>query len=148
MCNGQLLPISQYQALYSLIGTTYGGDGQSTFALPDLRGRLGINLGTNASITYNLGSAGGAEVVTVNAAQVPTHTHVPAAQTAAGTVADPTGAVWATSPLSQYSTAASNVAMNTQSIGETGGNGSHNNMMPFFTLTFIIALQGIFPVRA
>lgn len=148
MCNGQLLPISQYQALYTLIGTTYGGDGQSTFALPDLRGRLGIHMGTNQTISYPLGGYGGTETVTLLETQLPTHTHTLNAQQTQGTSTSPKDAFWASSPLSQYSTKAADSQMAPQSVSYEGGNQWHDNMMPFSTQTFIIALQGIFPTRS
>lgn len=145
MCNGQLLPISNNQALYTLIGTTYGGDGKTTFALPDLRGRIGIHMGTG----YPLAQAAGTEEVTLTVAQIPAHTHAAGASSQNGTQSSPNNSVWATSPLSQYNaTIETGTTLAADAIGLAGGSQPHDNMMPFVTVTFIIALQGIFPSRS
>ncbi|UJF33808.1 phage tail protein [Paenibacillus hexagrammi] len=144
MCNGQLLNINEYQALFALIGTTYGGDGQTTFAVPDLRGRLPIHMGNG----YTLGQMAGTEKVTLVSDQMPVHTHIPNASNVTGTSASPANAFWATSSASNvtpYSTTAPNTAMNPAAISSVGGNQSHDNMMPFLTVTFMIATEGVFP---
>ncbi|RNB79529.1 phage tail protein [Brevibacillus fluminis] len=145
MCEGQLLPISQYQTLYSLIGTTYGGDGQSTFALPDLRGRVPIHSGNGAGGNYTLGETGGVETVTLTVNQIPAHTHMPIASTKAGQNT-PAGSLWATLPLSAYQTDTTNLQpMNTSAIDPVGGSQPHENMMPYLSVNFIISLYGVYP---
>jgi microcystin-dependent protein len=144
MCNGQLLPINQNQALFSLLGTTFGGNGQTNFALPDLRGQTPIHVGNK----HTLGEKGGTQSVTLSTAQIPTHVHVANATSAVATQNNPTNAVLlaqsTSSPL--YNTTANNlVAMAPNALSNTGGSQAHLNMQPFLTLTFCIALQGIFP---
>lgn len=145
MCNGQLLSISQNEALYTLIGTTYGGDGQNTFALPDLRGRLPIHM----SSSYPIGAMAGTESVTLLSTQMPAHTHIPNASSFVGTSANPSNAVWSASSATNVSPYANpavpDTTMNPRNIGTAGGNQPHDNMMPFLTVSYIIALQGIFP---
>jgi microcystin-dependent protein len=138
-CNGQLLSINQNQALFSLLGTTFGGNGQTTFALPDLRGRLPMHVGAG----HTLGEAGGEQSHTVSIGELPVHTHM-ANATPSATEADPTGASWA-SPGKQAFGLPANAAMAQQSISNTGGSQAHENLSPFLTLNFCIALQGIFP---
>ena len=149
-CNGQLMPISQYDALFSLIGTTYGGDGQTTFALPDLRSRVPIHQGQGAGLSnYSLGENGGAEAVTLLTTQLPVHTHPAMGNSDAGTNTDPTGGVWASSPTNMYIAGASaNTNMNPTSISGSGGGQPHDNMLPFVTLNFCIALEGIYPSQS
>lgn len=144
LCDGQLLPISEFEALFQLIGTTYGGDGQETFALPDLRGRLALHRGNGRL----LAESGGAEVVTLTLSQLPAHSHLPLAQTAQGTQLSPTNGLWAASMLQQFSENPPNMAMGADALAETGGDQPHENMMPFLTVTFIISLFGIFPTPA
>ena len=146
-CNGQTLPISQYEALFSLIGTTYGGDGQTTFALPDLRGRLPIHAGTEpvSGIAYKLGQYGGEEKVTLTKAQLPAHTHTVKASNLPGDLARPDNAFWAGSSVKQYSTNPPDGEMNTAAISDSGGTDPHDNVMPYATVSFIIALEGIYP---
>ena len=143
LCNGQFLPINQNQALFSLLGTTYGGNGQTTFALPNLRGRVPIHFGSG----HDLGEAAGSTSVTVNIQQLPTHIHPLNATTATATTNNPTnGVMYAQSTGSQFYAAPSNLtAMAPNAISSVGGSQPHNNMMPYLTLNFIIALQGIFP---
>ncbi len=141
-CIGQLLPINQNQALFSLLGTTYGGDGQTNFALPDLRGRVPFHTGN----TLTLGQRGGEEAHTLNITELPAHNHVPAGSSNAANAAAPTGNVWATLTSAGYA-AASNTSLNPASITNTGGSQAHNNQSPFLVLNFCIALQGIFPSR-
>jgi microcystin-dependent protein len=147
-CAGQLLPISENETLFNLIGTTYGGDGEETFALPDLQSRIPIHMGTDPSgNSYVLGQEAGVEQVTLTTQQIPSHTHAPACQSSLGTQADPRNAVWAGSSLNQYSTAAptSATSMSTQSLAYTGGSQPHSNLMQYLVVNFIISLFGVFP---
>ncbi|PYI56514.1 phage tail protein [Paenibacillus flagellatus] len=150
MCNGQLLPISQNEALYSVIGTTYGGDGQTNFALPDMQGRLPVHMGTNPQTTtgFPIGQKGGTEKVTLSSAELPSHTHAVSIQQLAATSGSPANAVWATSTVNQYATTAPNAVMDTACLTGAGGTDAHDNMMPFRAITFIIALQGNYPTKS
>lgn len=147
LCNGQLLPINQNQALFSLLGTTYGGDGRVNFSLPDLRSRVPIHTGSG----HTLGERGGEQAHTLSISELPTHTHGFTAQTAAvGAAANatqiaPTSNYWANSGKSVYSTLPGNAVMSPQAVANTGGSQAHQNMEPFLVLSFCIALQGIFP---
>jgi microcystin-dependent protein len=143
LCNGQFLPINQNQALFSLLGTTYGGNGQTTFALPDLRGRVPIHVGSG----HTLGEAGGAQAHTLSMAQLPAHTHAFRASNAVGTAASPSDTVvLAKAPANTYAAPSQLVAMAALAgAALTGGSQAHLNMQPFLTLSFCIALQGIFP---
>jgi microcystin-dependent protein len=141
LCNGQLLPINQNQALFSLLGTTFGGDGRVNFALPDLRGRTPIHVGSG----HTLGERGGEQAHTLSIAELPTHTHVLNASSSQGNNALPGGNLMAASPQQVYSPATNLVAMNAGSVTNIGGSQAHLNMQPFLTLSFCIALQGIFP---
>ena len=144
LCNGQLLPINQNQALFSLLGTTYGGDGRVNFALPDLRGRTPIHVGSG----HTLGERGGEQAHTLSIAELPTHTHVINAVNATGTTPDPTNNFLAgasSSVGSVYGPATNLVATNGGTLANVGGSQAHLNMQPFLTLSFGIALQGIFP---
>ena len=143
LCNGQFLPINQNQALFALLGTTYGGNGQTTFALPNLRGRTPIHFGNG----HDLGEAAGSTAVTVNIQQLPTHTHTVNVNSAAGTAATPLNTILSKSSANLYTPPGPMVAMNVNSTTSAGGSQPHNNMMPYLTLNFIIALQGIFPSR-
>lgn len=140
LCNGQLLPINQNQALFSLLGTTFGGDGQVNFALPDLRGSTPIHVGSG----HTLGERGGEQAHTLSIAELPTHTHVAMASSANGSTPIPnTNFLGAAANL--YNAPASLVSLLPQTIANAGGSQAHLNMMPFLTLSFCIALQGIFP---
>lgn len=141
LCNGQLLPINQNQALFSLLGTTFGGDGRVNFALPDLRGRTPIHVGSG----HTLGARGGEQAHTVSIAEVPTHTHVLNASSLAADVNTGNGNVFARSSVAAYAPAENLVALTSSSVTNTGGSQAHLNMQPFLTLSFCIALQGIFP---
>lgn len=142
LCNGQFLPINQNQALFSLLGTTYGGNGQTTFALPDLRGRTPIHVGSG----HSLGEQAGQEAHTVTIAELPTHTHAARALAADGSQIIPGGALLArAAPANPYIAPGNLAAMNTASVTNTGGSQPHQNMQPYLTLSFCIALQGIFP---
>lgn len=153
LANGQLMPISENQALFSILGTTYGGDGRTTFALPDTRGRSVIGAGHGPGLTnYPLGQQGGLETVTLNQAQLPviTPTATVHAQSGAGDSSDPTNNTWAVlSRQNIYSNSAPNVAMNPAAvtINSFGGGQSHENRSPFIAMNWIIALQGIYPSR-
>jgi microcystin-dependent protein len=146
-CDGSLLPISENETLFNLIGTTYGGDGQSTFALPDLRGRIPIHMGQGAGLSSRtIGENGGSESVTLTPAQLANHSHAFPASTSAASSGDPLNAVVAdTGTASVYSMSNPNVAMNPSVIAVAGGSQPHDNMMPFECVSFIISLFGIFP---
>ena len=150
-CQGQLMSIAQNNALFALIGTTYGGDGQSTFALPDLRSRVPIHQGTLAGGgTYTIGQQAGVENVTLIASQIPAHNHLPNCNSVAGTSANPAGNIWSLAPnLDPYSNAPTGAVMKATAVGNApvGGPQPHNNIIPYQTLNYLIALQGIFPSR-
>ncbi len=149
LCDGSLLPISENDTLFALIGTTYGGDGQNTFALPDLRGRVPIHQGTRpGGATYVIGQAAGQESVTLLSNQMPVHNHSLAVNSSGGTSDNPAGNYMASNSegIKQYSNSAGFNA-NTASIGNVGGSQPHNNMPPYLCVNFIIALFGIFPSR-
>ena len=140
-CDGSLQSISQNQTLFNLIGTTYGGDGQNTFALPDLQGRFPVHQGSG----YLIGQKAGVETVTLNTNQIPSHSHVPASSGTGGSD-NPTGNYWgASSGGKLYSTNTPNLTMNNAALGITGGNQPHDNMQPFLCINYIISLFGIFP---
>lgn len=143
LCNGQLLPINQNQALFSLLGTTFGGDGRVNFALPDLRGRSPIHVGSG----HTLGERGGEQAHTLSIAELPTHTHVANATSVQATANTPaTNLMLAQStPQSLYGAPSNLAAMAAQAVVNAGGSQAHLNMQPFLTLNFCIALQGIFP---
>jgi len=143
LCNGQILPINQNQALFSLLGNTYGGDGRTTFALPDLRGRAAIS----ASANNPLGTSAGTEAVALTPAQMPSHSHTVGASTATPTVG-PTGALWATPASGNQYAATSNGTMAAAAISAAGGSQPHDNMQPTTVMNFVIALQGIYPSRS
>ena len=146
-CDGRLLAISEYSALFALIGTTYGGNGQTTFALPDLRGRIPINQGAGPGLsTYVIGQSFGSEGVTLNPNQMPTHNHIALCNSTPG-AASPNNGFWAaTTGVTGYGTPA-NATMNSQSLTTSGGSQPHENRMPLLALNYIIALEGIFPSR-
>jgi microcystin-dependent protein len=145
MCNGQLLPISENPTLFQLIGTTYGGDGMNTFALPDLRGRLPVHQGSGLTI----GQAGGTETVTLQATQVPAHPHPFLGSTNPGATRNPGGNVPATVVAgSAYAQDPPTTALAANSIGSTGGSQPHDNMQPYLCVTFIISLFGVFPSQS
>jgi microcystin-dependent protein len=148
-CDGSLLAISEYDALFALIGTTYGGDGQVTFGVPDLRGRVPIHQGTGPGLsTYVIGQIDGAETVTLTAAQA-AHTHALPVNSAAATTPNPVNAVLAKDAVdSVFSSGAAAVDMHATSVGLSGGNQPHDNMMPTLTVSYCIATQGIFPSQA
>lgn len=146
-CAGQILPISQNETLFNLIGTTYGGDGQSTFALPDLRGRVPIHQGTSPEgITYQLAEAGGVEEVTLTVGQIPAHAHPLLASASPGTTSAPAGGVLAkTTTGFAYILENSTDNLAASSIASVGGSQPHNNFQPYLCVHYIISLFGIFP---
>lgn len=146
-CDGRLLSISEYDTLFMLIGTTYGGDGQTTFALPDLRGRVPVHQGTNpfTGSSYSLGQLAGTESVTLTPPQMPNHTHGVAANAAAAETASVQNQVWSVSGAKSYTTVPPSGNMNPGSVSPAGGSQPHENMMPFLTTSFIISLYGIYP---
>jgi microcystin-dependent protein len=153
LCNGQLVPITQYEALYSLLGTTFGGDGTSTFGLPDLRGRAPVSLGTGAGLSaYALGSKGGYDTITLGAGQMAAHTHPFVSETSHASSASPVGNVPAAATVAFYTQAAAAPltvdALANASVGSFGSGGSHDNSMPSLPLNYIIATQGLYPQPA
>ncbi|HEX9010768.1 MAG TPA: tail fiber protein [Holophagaceae bacterium] len=153
LCNGQLMPISQYTALFAILGTTYGGNGTSTFALPDLRGRLPMHAGQGPGLSPRaLGELGGEESVTLLAPQMPAHSHALNAVNAQAGADSPANAFLAQSydqnnsnPISSYTGGSPNTSLNPASVGAAGGSQPHDNMPPFGCVNFIIALNGVFP---
>lgn len=151
LCNGQLLAIAQNTALFSLLGTTYGGNGQTTFALPDLRGRVPVHFGQGPGLSsYALGQSAGTETVTLLTTQIPAHTHALNCQSEAGNTGSPVGAVLAKEGAglaAPYQGGVANSIMAASSIGAAGGSQPHSNIQPYLTINFCIALEGIFPSR-
>src|SRR6267142_4392005 len=149
-CDGQLLPLSQNTALFSLLGTTYGGDGKSTFALPNLQGSAPMHPGQGPGLSlYDLGQQGGSETVTLLFSEMPGHNHTALAHAGNSTQTDPAAHAWSGSDVSkQYNaTPDANKFMNDRALSLTGGGLPHNNLAPYLVLNFCIALQGIFPPR-
>jgi len=161
-CDGQLLPISANSALFSLLGTTFGGDGRTTFGLPDLRGRVAIHPGNGPGLsTYRWGERGGVEHVTLNTTQIPSHSHTAELKVSAGestvstavagnSISTPGALAGRTfTPTLGFGTAAPTVALNAASVagGNTGGSSAHTNLQPFLGIYHLIALQGVFPSR-
>lgn len=149
-CNGQLLPISENDALFALIGTLYGGDGITTTGLPDLRGRLPVGMGTSPATgtNYPLGAKFGSETVTLTVAQLPSHSHAMHAQSTAATDTSPQDAILAGTDYQAYTDAATTASLATSVISAVGGNQPHNNMMPYLPITFAMALVGTFPTQS
>ncbi|MBU1431758.1 tail fiber protein [Myxococcota bacterium] len=146
-CDGQLLPIAQNAALFSILGTTYGGDGRTTFALPDLRGRLACHPGRGPGLTERrLGQAFGAETITLQEAQIPSHSHGVPASAQPASDANPRAGLPAVTPDATYG-APSGGAMNAASVAPSGGGQAHDNLQPFLVVNYIIALQGLYPSR-
>jgi len=145
-CEGQLLPISEYETLFNLIGTTYGGDGQSTFGLPDLRGRLPLHVGTGSPSTYTLAQTGGVEQVTVGVPQMPNHNHPLLASGNAAAGSTPVGNLpGAGTTISLYREVTPTVAMAATAVTNTGGSQPHDNFQPYLCVYFIISLFGVYP---
>ncbi|MWC30175.1 phage tail protein [Paenibacillus sp. MMS18-CY102] len=149
LCDGRQLPISEYEVLFMLLGTTYGGDGVNTFCLPDLRGRLPVGQGQRPGASnYVIGQSAGSESVTLITNQMPAHTHIPRAS-AAATQNTPAGAVWGTGEIVGYAPAdATGQPLNAAAITAAGGSQPHDNMMPYLAIGFIIATVGIFPSQS
>jgi microcystin-dependent protein len=152
LCNGQLLSISQNSALFSLLGTNFGGDGRTTFGLPNLQGMAALGMGQGPGLTdYPIGGTAGVATVTLNLGQLGPHVHTPVAEGGriAATGNTPVGNAWGKSGQDDtpYSNATPNVTMSPASTTPAGGNGAHNNMMPYQVINFVIALVGIFPPR-
>jgi microcystin-dependent protein len=156
-CDGQILPISQNTALFSLVGTFYGGNGTSNFALPNLQGNVPVHQGQGAGLSsYVIGQPGGSSSVTLITSELPAHTHAAQFSNSAGTASSPAGNVWAKPPGGGHGQPAAENAYSTSSPGATmagnalqpaGQGGAHNNMSPYLVLNFVIAMQGIFPSR-
>jgi microcystin-dependent protein len=145
-CSGQLLPISEYETLFNLIGTTYGGDGQNTFALPDLQSRVPIHFGNNGTSTYTLAQNGGVETVTLSTSQIPAHTHSFLASTDAGGAVSPNGAVVGVETnVKVFRPQPAAAPLNAGAIGSQGGSQPHENLQPLLCVNFIISLFGIYP---
>lgn len=148
-CDGSTLSISEYQALYALLGTTYGGDGQTSFRLPDLRGRWPVHQGSLAGVSTPLGQAAGSESVTLLLSQMPPHTHALKATASAATTANPAGATLAqTTPASLYLDDNPGVSLAGQALGMAGGGQPHENRSPYLAVNFIISLYGIYPSQS
>ncbi len=149
-CDGQLLPISQNTALFSLLGTTYGGDGKSTFALPDLQGSAPMHPGQGPGLSlHDLGEAGGSPTVTLLQSEIPNHSHLVSVSQADATTQVPAGSKLATGiGIGAFGDAAPATALAASTVGVSGADTPHNNMMPYLTFHFCIALQGVFPPRS
>jgi len=149
-CNGQVIAISENDTLFNLIGTTYGGDGQETFALPNLQSRVPIQMGQGSGLSnYNIGEMSGVESVTLNVNQIPSHNHVPAANSGTGTSTNPANNVWAAQPaLLQYSAGGTEDSpLRNNAIQPAGGNQPHDNMIPYLAINYIISLFGVYPTQ-
>jgi microcystin-dependent protein len=149
-CSGQLMPISENEVLFQLVGTTYGGDGQETFGIPDLQGRVPIHMGQGPGLSqnYQIGEKAGTETVTLTVNQIPSHNHVPAASSAAGDQVTPVNNFWSSTSTGDqtYDVAITpSGTLNTTLIGLTGGSQPHDNVAPFLCISFIISLFGVFP---
>ena len=147
-CNGQLLPLSQNTALFSLLGTTYGGDGKSTFALPDLEGRAPMHPGQGPGLSlHDLGETGGSETVTLLESEIPAHSHQARGSTDDDDATIPVGNAYGQLTVAYAPGASATAAMSPEALAPAGGDQPHNNMMPYLTFYFNIALQGVFPAR-
>lgn len=152
LCNGQLMPLSQNTALFSLLGTTYGGDGKSTFALPDLQGCAPMHPGQGPGLSlHDLGETGGSETVTLLETEMPVHSHTMKANNSDGTLSSPannvSSAPGADRDIFWYKDGTPNATMNPAASGISGGGLPHNNLMPYLTMSYCIALQGVYPPR-
>ena len=148
-CDGQIMAISQNTALFSLLGTTYGGNGQTTFALPNLQGSAPVGIGAGTGLPLvSLGESGGAATVGLTADQIPAHTHSVNASTSTPSQPSPTNGLWTKGTATSFSTGTPNSVMNSAAIAQSGSGSAHNNLQPYLVLTFIIALQGVFPPRS
>ncbi len=142
-CDGQLMPIGQNQALFSLFGTMYGGDGNITFALPDFRGRVPLHVGAG----FTVGQVSGEESHTLITSQMPAHTHFGQASSAGASQLDASAGLWANGGQPAYTAAAPNAVMRADAVSPVGGSQPHNNMSPYLVLNFCVAIQGVFPSR-
>jgi microcystin-dependent protein len=148
-CDGQLLPIAQNTALFSIVGTTYGGDGRSTLGLPDLQGRGPVHPGNGPGLRQRrLGEKGGTQTVTLNMNQMPSHTHAMVASGNLATNDEPVGQLPAATKEDTYSNGGTTVPMSSNAVSSAGGNQAHNNLQPYLVMRFIIALQGLYPSRS
>ncbi len=151
LCQGQLLSIAQNTALFSILGTTYGGDGKVTFALPDLRGRIPLGPGQGPGLQpYDLGQEAGEEALTLIITEIPMHTHTPMATNQPGSKGTPTGMIWAAEPTggtALYTSTNPTDMMNIMALGVSGSGMPHNNLMPYLVINYIICMEGIFPAR-
>lgn len=152
LCNGQVLPIAQNQALFSLLGTQYGGNGVTTFQLPDLRSRAPVSYAQSVDPAwqpspYSIGEVGGAESVTLISTQIPNHVHQGAGTTANGNIRNPTNTLFGTNTAAIYTQPGAQVPLSPQTVAPAGGGQAHTNIQPYTTISFCIALQGIFPSR-
>ncbi len=147
LCQGQLLPISEFEVLFNLIGTTYGGDGQSTFGLPDLQGRVPVHQGQGSGTSnYTMGQTGGVEEVTLNTQQIPNHTHAMIASTGPGASANPQGNILGSPPaVKLFLHEKPELALSANMVTPVGGSQPHDNRMPVLAINYIISLFGIFP---
>ncbi|MGQ7945871.1 phage tail protein [Flavobacterium sp. WC2509] len=150
MCNGQLMPLSQNTALFSLLGTTYGGDGKSTFALPDLQGRTPMHPGQGPGLSlHDLGETGGSETVSLLQSEIPAHNHNFSVASLNSQSTTPSNNILGRgNPLKVYTSGGAMTAMGANSIAPSGGSLPHNNMMPYLTMNFCLALQGVYPPRS
>ena len=145
-CDGQLISIAENEVLFDLIGTTYGGDGVNTYALPDLRGRVPVHQGNGGASTYVAGQSGGVESVTLGAGQMPAHRHAMLASTSAATATHgPAEVLGSSTAMKLYGSGTPNMAMDPNAISQVGGNQPHENMPPFVALSYIVSMFGIFP---
>ena len=143
-CQGQLMPISENETLFNLIGTTYGGDGQTTFALPNLASRVPVHQGPG----FVIGQSGGTETVTLTVSQIPAHSHVPQCNSNPGTQQGPDGGVWAPATSgTMYEDVAPTLNMDPAALGSSGGSQPHDNMIPYLCINFILSLFGVFPTQ-
>jgi microcystin-dependent protein len=145
LCDGRQLPISQYDTLFQLIGTTYGGDGVNTFQLPDLCGRVPIHQGSNGGSAHVMGETGGVEQVTLTQQQIPVHRHDVHASLVPATTGTPDGNAWAATSAPSYATGTPSAPMSTAALASAGGSQPHENRVPSLAVTFIIATVGVFP---
>jgi microcystin-dependent protein len=143
-CNGQILPAGQNRALFEILGKTYGGDGQTTFGLPNLQGRTPFHVGPG----FSLGQSGGEEAHALTIPEIPAHTHAATASSAAADQVSPANGLWANSGINTYSSYTPNTTMSSLAIDETGEGQPHPNLSPYLVLNFVIALEGIFPPKS
>jgi microcystin-dependent protein len=149
-CDGQILPLSQNTALFSLLGTTYGGDGKSNFALPDMQGNAPMHPGQGPGLSlHDLGETGGSETVSLLESEIPAHSHAVNASAADGTIGSPNSQLVASGVgVNMYTTSLNAASLNPNAVATAGGDQPHNNLQPYLTLNFNIALQGVFPPRS